>query len=225
MKILVLIAGSNVPSNSETLADAFIEGASTTVDCTIEKIALRDLTINPFTIACYDAAFEPEADFRMIQEKIQAADGLVFASPIWNFGVPGHFKNLIDRCGSFGLDRERRMRGMWNDKPFYIIFTGGSPTPAWTGLLRKTMSGVKVALQYFGGAHAGTHFEPKCTPGKGVFGLVVDQRPGSLATVRRHGATFAALVRTYAESGKLPVALVLKRRFYKTAQRVQRFFF
>ena len=221
MKILVIVGGSSNPSNSELLADAFAEGARAE-GAETDKVLLRDLRIDPFTIACYDPAFAEEPDFATLRTKMQAADGLVFAAPIWNFGIPGNLKNAIDRCGSFSLDAERRMRGQWNDKPFYLVFTGGSPTAAWRGLIHRTVSGVRVGLQYFGGAYAGTHFEPKCTPGKGRFELVVHERPASIAAVKEKGAAFARLVRRHSETGTLPWRITAARRFFKLGQKIQR---
>ena len=224
MKILVLVGGSSNPSNSELLADSFADGARE-AGMEVEKVLLRDLSIDDFTIACYDPAFQEEPDFAMLREKVQAADGLVFATPIWNFGIPGNLKNAIDRFGSFSLDAERRMRGQWNDKPFYLVFTGGSPMAAWRGLIHRTISGVRIGLQYFGGAYGGTHFEPKCTPGKGKFSLVVDTRPASIAAVRAKGARFAALVRRHVETGTLPWHITLERKFFRFGQKLQRKFF
>lgn len=224
MKLLVLVGGASDPSNSEFLADAFAEGARA-AGADVEKVLLRNLSIAPFTIACYDPSFRDEPDFAMLREKIQEADGLVVASPVWNFGVPGNLKNAIDRFGSFALDPERRMRGQWKDMPFYLVYTGGSPMAAWRGLLRKTTSGVRVALQYFGGAYAGTHYEPKCTPGKGRFELVVDTRPASIAAVRAKGEAFARLVQRHVDTGTLPLRITLARKFYRLGQRIQRKFF
>ena len=224
MKILAIVGGTNDPSNSEMLCDAFLEGARSG-GADVEKILLRDMRIEHFAIRHYAPDVEHEEDFRRIQRAVESADGLVVASPIWNFGVPANLKNLIDRFGSFSLDAERRMRGQWKDTPFYLVFTGGSPSSAWTGLLRKTMSGIRIALQYFGGACIGTYFEPKCTPGKGRFELVVDQRPASLAAVRSKGAAFSRVVKTHAETGRLPWLVKAKRKFYKTAQKIQRKFF
>lgn len=221
MNILIIVGGTSNPSNSEMLADEFAKGAEEG-GAYVGKALLRDLTIDHFTIECYDAAYPQEKDFAELRTKIEAADGLVFASPIWNFGVPGNLKNFIDRCGSFALDHERRMKAKWNDKPFYLIFTGGSPMPAWTGLLRKTTSGIKIGLQYFGGAHAGTYFEPRCTPGKGRFGLVVDKRPDSLAAIRAKGKAFAGLVERHVKTGSLPFGIRFKREFYRLGQTIQR---
>lgn len=224
MRILVLIAGTNDPSNSATLAASFAEGMRTVDGIAIETVLLKNLTIDHFSLRCYEPDFRPEEDFRTLQAKIEAADGLVFASPVWNFGIPGHFKNMIDRCGAFGLDAATRTSGQWKGKPFFLIFTGGAPMAAWTGLQKKTTSFVPTALKYFGGSHVGTHYEPRCMAGKGVFGLVVDKRPESLKAMREKGAAFAKLTKVYADTGKLPAKQSLMRGIYRLGQIIQKKF-
>ncbi len=223
MNIVAIVGGMNNPSNSETLARAFMDGAGKT-GATIETFTLRDKAIEPFTLERYSPAAVVEPDFKHLQTAIESADGLVIASPIWNFGIPANLKNFIDHCGAFGLDAETRTIGQWGEKPFYLIYTGGAPHAAWTGLFHKTTSSVPTALQYFGGVHAGTHFEPRCMTAKGVFGLVVDKRPESLAAVRTKGEAFARLVQHHADTGKLPFRLRAKRRFYQVGQYIQRKF-
>lgn len=223
MKIACIVGGLNNPSNSETLARAFLEGA-TKAGAETQIILLRDKQIEPFTLQNYQPDWHVEPDFLEIQQAIESADGLLFASPIWNFGIPANFKNVIDRCGTFGLDAETRTVGQWGGKPFYLLYTGGAPHAAWRGLFHKTTSFVFTALQYFGGVHAGTHFEGRCMTAKGLFGLVVDKRPDSLSNVRNKGRTFAELVQYHAETGNLPLRLLMKRRFYQFGQYIQRKF-
>jgi NAD(P)H-dependent FMN reductase len=152
---------------------------------------------------------------------MQRSDALVFASPVWNFSVPAHLKNLIDRMGSFGLDEASRTTGTMNGKPTFLIFTGGSPSVAWP-LYRRTLSHVSVGLQYFGCAVVGTHFEGRCTPGRGKFGLVVDKRPASLAALTEKGKTFTELVKEFKATGNLPLQYRIKRSVVKAGQRVRR---
>lgn len=219
MHILVLVAGTNDPSNSDTLANAFIEGIRNQgTDTHVEKIRLKDLEIAHFTLKHYDPQYPQEEVFRSLQRKIEEASGIVIATPVWNFGVPGHLKNLIDRMGSFGLDAETRSKGMLGGKPFFLIFTGGSPKAAWTGLQRRTTSFLPVGLKYFGGTIAGTYYEPRCMKGRGVFGLIVDQRPTSLACLREEGCRFAEIAKKYKETGKLPLNQAFLYRIYKLGQ-------
>ncbi len=223
MKIACIVGGLNDPSNSETLARAFLEGAAK-AGAETRLILLRGKTIEPFTLQNYEPGMRVEPDFKEIQDAIEWCDGFVMASPIWNFGIPANLKNVIDRCGTFGLDAETRTVGQWGGKPFYLLFTGGAPHAAWTGLFHKTTSFVPTALQYFGGVHVGSHFEPRCMTAKGVFGLVVDKRPESLAAVRTKGREFTLLVQQHAETGMLPFRLRAKRRYYQIGQYIQRKF-
>ena len=112
MRLLILVAGTNEPSNSNALADAFIHGMQQyanehSVPIEEHKRRLKDLTIEHFSLDFYDPVCTQEEDFCIVQKLLEDADGLVIASPVWNFGVPGHLKNLIDRCGSFALDESR----------------------------------------------------------------------------------------------------------------------
>ena len=103
MHMLIIVGGTNDPSNSDVLADAFAAGAKD-AGAEVEKIRLKDLNIAHFTLANYDPSTDQGEDFRRIEAAIKAADGLVIAAPVWNFGIPAHLKNLIDRMGSFCLD-------------------------------------------------------------------------------------------------------------------------
>ena len=218
VRILVLIAGTNEPSNSATLADAFAKGAAQ-VSATVEIMHLSELSLAHFTLDCYDNDHRDEADFVKLKEAILAADGIVIASPIWNFSVPAHLKNVLDRMGSFALD-DKRIVGQLKGKPFFILLTGGTGMGVWTGLMRRTTSHLQAAIEFFGGTLLGKHFEPKCVGGKGVFTLVVDKRPESLAAVKRKGKAFAEVVGRYAEIGVLPMRKNLWHRIYQVAQKV-----
>jgi len=217
MRILLVTASTNDPSNAGTLAREFQGGIETQGEVETTMVHLKDLHIEQFSLKHYDPHCDSEPDFLNLQKRIQGADGVVIATPVWNFGVPGHLKNMMDRMGSFALD-ETKSKGMLNGKPFYLIFTGGAPASAWKGLMRKTTSFVPQAIRYFGGSILGIHFEAKCTLGKGKFGLVVHERPESLAKMRDEGRRFAALVKDYAATGKLPAKQTFLKHLYSTVQ-------
>lgn len=209
MRFLTLIAGTNEPSNSALLAQTFSNTLSSHGH-NITTIRLKDTTIDHFTLACYASDFKHEDDLLRIRDAIDAADGIVIAMPIWNFAVPAHLKNLIDRLGTFYLDVETRSRGLLNGKPFYCIFTGGAPTPAWTGMMKFTTSFVPDSLRYFGANPVGSFFEGKCVTGRGTFGLVVDKRPQTLDRIRAEAQHFLTIVTSYARTGKAPLRYRLK---------------
>ncbi|PIP65101.1 hypothetical protein COU77_04015 [Candidatus Peregrinibacteria bacterium CG10_big_fil_rev_8_21_14_0_10_49_16] len=217
--ILVIVAGTNSPSNSETLADAFIEGATQAgAHCT--KILLRDLKIHHFTLSMYEEECRTDDDFCRVQELFQYAHGVVFATPIWNFSVPAHLKNFIDRAGAFALDDETHSKGQLQSMPMSFIYTGGAPVIAWKVLLHLTTMHVSEAMKYYGATVIGRHFEQKCMEGKGKFGLVVDKRPASLKNLRQRGERFAKIALHYARTGKLPKWSQMKHDFFTWAYRI-----
>jgi NAD(P)H-dependent FMN reductase len=205
MTITVLVAGTNEPSNCNVLADTFVQGIRMFDDTTtVHKKRLKDLNIKQFTVDHYDPLCHQEEDFCRLQHLIEDSDGLVIATPVWNFSVPGHLINCLDRMGSFALN-EDRSNGTLHGLPFYVIFTGGAPYAAWNALMKKTTSHIPEALRYFGGSYIGHHFEGRCVHGKGKFGLVVDKRPKSLEEVRQKGFSFGQIVDAYKKTGKLPL--------------------
>jgi hypothetical protein len=112
------------------------------------------------------------------------------------------------------------MQGTFKGKPFYLMFTGGSPAPAWKGLLKKTTSHVPQAIQYFGGTVTGMFYEGRCTVGKGKFGLVVDARPETHARIRAEAKTFQKIVAAYARDGSLPMKQTLIKTLYALGQKM-----
>lgn len=219
MEIAVIVAGTNQPSNSETLAESFMEGVRS-VEGTTTKICLRDLDIRHFSLDFYNATCTSGDDFCRIQDLIQRADGIVFASPIWNFSVPAHFKNIIDRMGGFALDAQTHSRPQLNQKPFYFIFTGGAPMAAWKFLMHMTMIHVSEAIKYYGGIVIGRHFEPRCMVNRGTFGFIVDKRPESLRHMREEGKRFAKIVLRRTKTGFLPLRYRLRHRFHSSLQAI-----
>lgn len=219
MKIIVLVAGTNDPSNSHVLADAFIQGIEQLGDVQLSKLQLKDLRIDHFNISHYDSNTDQGEDFRRFQSLMESAHGFVIATPVWNFGVPAHLKNLIDRMGSFALS-ETRSRGTLKGKPFYLIFTGGAPAPAWKGMMKKTTSFVPEGIKYFNASYIGHHFEGKCMKGRGKFGLVVDKRPESIESVRRQGFEFAKVVAEYERTGKAPAKHRARAKIMKWGEAV-----
>lgn len=219
-KVTVVVAGTNSPSNAEFLADVFIEGLKSK-GVEVSKLVLRDLHIKHFTLERYSPhCTDQDDDFCKVEPLLSDADGVVFASPIWNFSVPAHLKNLIDRMGAFALDTEGRSKGQLNAKPFFILYTGGAPMIAWEALMYLTTLHVTEAIKYYGGTVVGRHFEPKCVAGRGKFELVVDKRPATLESIKARGVRFAEVALHYAENGSLPLSTRIGYQFFSFLYRV-----
>ena len=220
MKLTILLAGTNDPSNSAALADAFAEGVQNAEASDVTRIRLRELDLPHFTLEAYDDPATGGEAYVRLKDAIEGADGILVATPIWNFGVPAHLKNAIDWIGCFALDSETRNHGQLKRTPCFFLYTGGSPYPAWKGLLRFTTHFVPESFRFFGGTVAGKYYEPKAMKGKGDFGLVVDQRPQSLEKARDAGRKFGSFIQRFRESGKLPLYHRLYEWGYRKGKRI-----
>src|SRR3989338_649779 len=219
MKILALVAGTNDPSNADILCDAFLKGIqSVCPEAEVVKIRLKDLQIKHFALEDYNPQCTSEDDFCRLQDQVESADGLVFATPIWNFSVPAHLKNVIDRMGAFCLDEETRTKGKLPGTPAFFLYTGGASLPVWNGLMRFTTSHLPESLRYYGASIIGRHFEGRCAPTKGTFGLVLDRRPRALATAETKGRSFSVIVDRHTKTKTLPIRYAVIRKLYRLTQ-------
>lgn len=98
--ILVLSTSPRKGGNSDTLADAFICGAEQAGN-QVEKIVLYDKSI-AFCKGCLTCqrtqrcVIHDDAD--AITQKMLTADVIVFATPIYYYGMCGQMKTLLDRA-------------------------------------------------------------------------------------------------------------------------------
>ncbi len=131
-KIIALSCSPSKHRNSDTMLDAFISGIDTnTLD--IEKIYLHDIAIDLYSYINKDGPGIHEEEFKKLIEKIKHAQGLIIATPTYNFSVPAHLKNFIDRLRFFALDFKKKNRieqpvGLLPHLKTFFIVSGGTPT-------------------------------------------------------------------------------------------------
>ncbi|MBQ7607608.1 MAG: flavodoxin family protein [Desulfovibrionaceae bacterium] len=98
-KVLILSASPRKKSNSDAMAQAFMEGAEK-AGHSVEKISLRDKTIN-FCKGCMACQKTKHCvqhdDAEGIAEKMRTADVICFATPIYYYAVSGQLKTMLDR--------------------------------------------------------------------------------------------------------------------------------
>ena len=100
MKILVLTGSPRRHGNSNYLAERFIDGAKEAghrvvrFDCAQHKIAP--------CLACNSCGMNgpcvQKDDFALVRQHIIEADVIVFATPMYYFGISAQLKTVIDRC-------------------------------------------------------------------------------------------------------------------------------
>lgn len=100
-RVLVIMGSPRRNGNTELLADAFIEGA-VSAGHDVEKLAISDFKING-CIGCNSCFSDVENrcfqrdDMEECYKCLAQADVLVFATPIYFYGVSSQLKCLIDR--------------------------------------------------------------------------------------------------------------------------------
>ena len=101
-KVLVISTSLRGGSNSDMLAEQFIKGAEASGN-KVEKISLRDKKIAfcKGCLACQESGrCVIDDDAIWIAEKMEDADVIAYATPIYYYEMSGQMKTLIDRCNS-----------------------------------------------------------------------------------------------------------------------------
>lgn len=139
MKILALSSSPSRHRNSDTMLDNFIVGMNKVSGIEVEKIYLEDIPIDFYNFENGTGPGAHEEKFKILTGKIQESDGLVIATPTYNFSVPAHLKNFIDRIRYISLDLSKRNKigqpvGKLSYLRMYFLVSGGTPRWAETML-------------------------------------------------------------------------------------------
>lgn len=100
--VVIITASLRSNSNSDALAAAFAEGA-TAAGHHVESISLRGKTLAfcRGCFACQELGYcVMEDDANAITERVAAADVVVFATPVYYYGMAGQMKVLLDRMNA-----------------------------------------------------------------------------------------------------------------------------
>lgn len=123
MKIIIFLGSPNSRGSTYLLADSFREGALK-AGHDVEMIDIAHAKIHP-CIGCIKCGYEgpcvQKDDMEALRKKILDADMLVFATPLYYFGMSAQLKTLIDRfCAiNFSLTSKHMKSALitaaWND--------------------------------------------------------------------------------------------------------------
>ncbi len=135
MKILSVYAHPTPASFTRALLDAFADGARSCGHA-VDVIDLYRDAFDPVfgaeDLAQFEAGHQPSLEIAQYQRKVQDADALVFAFPIWWWSMPAILKGWLDRVFSFGFaygEAEDGSTGLLQDRPV-ILLTPGLTAPA-----------------------------------------------------------------------------------------------
>jgi FMN-dependent NADH-azoreductase len=133
MKILALSCSPSRERNSDTMLDSFILGMREVKNIEIEKIYLEDIPINIYKFENSTGPEDHEVEFKKLGQMISnEITGLVIATPTYNFSVPAHLKNFIDRSRYFALDFSKKSKlgqpmGKLSHLKTSFLVSGGTP--------------------------------------------------------------------------------------------------
>ena len=113
MRILVLQASPNVHGSTAILTEEFCRGARV-AGHDVNRVDVCQLDIAPCTgcVACgYEGPCVQKDGMDALRKEILASDMLVFATPLYYYGMTAQLKTVIDRfCSSNSSITGKRMR-------------------------------------------------------------------------------------------------------------------
>lgn len=110
MKIVVLMGSPNRKGSTSILVESFRKGAEK-AGHSCEVIDVCHANIHPCTgcIACgYEGPCVQKDDVEMIRAKLLAADMVVFATPLYYYGMSAQLKAVVDRFCAYNSSLNRR---------------------------------------------------------------------------------------------------------------------
>ncbi len=107
MTILGIMGSPRRQSNTEILLDAALAGAKE-MGAEVEKVVVSEVKVSPCReiYACLkDGNCAIKDDMQWLYEKLLQADHVVFASPIFFYGLTSQAKAIVDRCQALWVRR------------------------------------------------------------------------------------------------------------------------
>lgn len=143
MKVLGINTSPRVNSNVRIALEAALE-ASAEKGAETEIIDVNKLTISPCQADNYCKAHNSECalndDMADVYKKIEEADGIILATPIYFFDVTAQAKTVIDRLYCYFMNED--FAKLFSSKKVSIIATnGGAPLEAFESSLNNQMQG------------------------------------------------------------------------------------
>lgn len=99
MKIIILQGSPNIKGSTSLLVESFSNGAKA-AGHTVQRFDIAKMNIQPCTgcVACgYEGTCVQKDDNQLIREAILSADMVVFATPLYYYGMSAQLKIVIDR--------------------------------------------------------------------------------------------------------------------------------
>lgn len=141
--IVIISSSPRKGGNSDTMADEFLRGAVEAGN-TVEKINIRDIELK-FCIGCLSCQRTGKCvlrdDMNALYDTVQRADILVFATPVYYYGMTGQLKTFLDRLNPlFSKDN--------SFKDIYVLMSAAEDEDS---AMDGTINGVQCWIDCFDG--------------------------------------------------------------------------
>ena len=141
MNILILSGSPRKDGNTELMAEAFAKGAA--AHHHVEIVSIRDYKVNPCLgcNTCFktDGICAQKDDMAIIYEKMNQADMLVIASPVYFYGISAQLKAVIDRF-------HNPIRDSFYIKKMALLLVGAASLPE---LFDSILTEYNLCLKFF----------------------------------------------------------------------------
>ena len=146
MKVLGIMGSPRRQGNTEILLDKALEGASE-AGAEVEKVLVSKLKIFPCLeiYACLkDGNCSIKDDMQLLYKKLLEADHIIFASPIFFYGITSQAKAVIDRCQALWVRKHVLGMGKEDKRVRWGVFISVGATRG-----EKLFDGAVLTVKYF----------------------------------------------------------------------------
>lgn len=146
MKVVGIMGSPRRQSNTEILLDTTLAGAKE-MGGEVERVVVSELKISPCQEICAclkDGNCPIKDDMQQLYKKFLETDHIVFASPIFFYGITSQAKAMVDRCQA--LWARRHVLGMKNqgDRTRRGVFISVGATRG-----KRLFDGAVLTVKYF----------------------------------------------------------------------------
>ena len=146
MRVLGIMGSPRRQSNTEILLDRALEGARE-AGAEVEKLLVSKLKIAPCLeiYACRkDGKCSIKDDMQLLYKKLLEADHVIFASPIFFYGITSQAKAVVDRCQALWVRRHVLGMGKEDKRARRGVFISVGATRG-----AKLFEGAVLTVKYF----------------------------------------------------------------------------
>ncbi|MET3727365.1 multimeric flavodoxin WrbA [Fictibacillus halophilus] len=121
MKIAVINGSSRENGNTDALTQKALDGIPFT------SFYLKNYKINPIDDQRHDEGgfVKVDDDYEVLIRQILQHDVLIFATPVYWYGMSGVMKNFVDRFSQSLRDETLNFKKAMSEKKAYVITVGG----------------------------------------------------------------------------------------------------